>query len=116
MQSLSDQDIPGLAQALARQGHKPSNAARVLRQLWSANGSLDLDRLPISRCAREFLRADFAPPRSRVVLRHRSKDGTVKLLVGFDQVGLRREAVECVLMPSHRPDRAAACISSQIGC
>ncbi len=29
---------------------------------------------------------------------------------------LGRGAVECVLMPSHRPDRAAACISSQIGC
>src|SRR5881409_2803592 len=25
-------------------------------------------------------------------------------------------SVECVLMPSHRPDRAAVCISSQIGC
>jgi 23S rRNA (adenine2503-C2)-methyltransferase len=25
-------------------------------------------------------------------------------------------SVECVLMPSHRPDRAAGCVSSQVGC
>ncbi len=50
--------------------------------------------------------------RSRVLLRQRSGDGTLKLLIEFDGGG----AVECVLMPSHRPDRAAACVSSQIGC
>src|SRR5262245_20684976 len=50
--------------------------------------------------------------RSRVLLRQQSADGSIKLLLGFDAGG----AVECVLMPSYRPDRAAACVSSQVGC
>jgi 23S rRNA (adenine2503-C2)-methyltransferase len=47
-----------------------------------------------------------------LLARHQSADGTIKLLVGQDG----GQAVECVLMLSHRPDRAAACVSSQIGC
>jgi 23S rRNA (adenine2503-C2)-methyltransferase len=49
--------------------------------------------------------------RSRVITTRRAADGTVKLLVGF-QSG----AAESVLMPGYRLDRAAGCVSSQIGC
>src|SRR4029079_7220891 len=50
--------------------------------------------------------------RSRILTTRHSADGTTKLLVGFTGGG----AAEAVLMPSHRADRAACCVSSQIGC
>ena len=49
---------------------------------------------------------------SSIRSRAESADGTAKLLVAFPDGG----AVESVLMPGHRPDRAAGCVSSQIGC
>jgi 23S rRNA (adenine2503-C2)-methyltransferase len=49
-----------------------------------------------------------------VALRHHSADGTSKLLIEFTNA--RGGLGECVLMPSHRPDRAAGCVSSQLGC
>src|SRR5439155_18703798 len=49
---------------------------------------------------------------SSILTRRRSADGTVKLLIAMNNGG----AVESVLMPAFRPDRAAGCVSSQIGC
>jgi 23S rRNA (adenine2503-C2)-methyltransferase len=112
MTALSDQDVSSLSHALASNGHNPDNALRVLRFYWGADGRADLKSIGISRAASTFLSETFSPSHSSVLLRHPSSDGTVKLLIGFNNGG----AVECVLMPSHRPDRAAACISSQIGC
>jgi 23S rRNA (adenine2503-C2)-methyltransferase len=112
MLALSDQSVQSLADALEQHGHKPSNARRVLKEYWEHDGHLDVHSIDIAKSARAFLGESFAPRHSRILLRHQSADGTVKLLVGFTQGG----AVECVLMPSHRPDRSAACISSQIGC
>jgi 23S rRNA (adenine2503-C2)-methyltransferase len=48
----------------------------------------------------------------RQLLESRAKDGTIKVLVGFDQGG----TVESVLMPAYDGRRAAGCISSQVGC
>src|SRR3954447_13013625 len=112
MTALSDQSVTSLADALEHHGHKPGNALRVLREYWGNDGALDFNSIDISKPARAFLGERFAPRHSCVLTRHQSADGTVKLLVGFATGG----AVECVLMPSHRPDRAAVCISSQIGC
>lgn len=136
MESLSDHDIPSLAAALMGEGHKPSNARRVLREYWDANGSLDVQALDISKSARRFLQDQLIPRHSQVLRRHVSADGTIKLLIGYEGKRMKDEvrrlnptasdssfllppssiSTECVLMPSHRPDRAAACISSQIGC
>jgi len=49
---------------------------------------------------------------SHVRTRTKSADGTIKLLVAFPDGA----AVESVLMPGYRPDRAACCVSSQVGC
>jgi 23S rRNA (adenine2503-C2)-methyltransferase len=111
MRVMSDQSVESLSEALERAGHNPANAWRVLRDYWSNDGSLDIDALDISRAARDFLMDSFAPRCSRVLHRHVSADATIKLVVAFDS-----GAVECVLMPSHRRDRAAVCISSQVGC
>ncbi|HEY7088805.1 MAG TPA: 23S rRNA (adenine(2503)-C(2))-methyltransferase RlmN [Tepidisphaeraceae bacterium] len=112
MQTLSDHSIDSLSDALSRNGHNPSNAWRVLREYWRGDGSLDLSTIGIAKSAREWLGQHFIPRHSHVLHRHESVDGTIKLLIGFAGGG----AVECVLMPSHRPDRAAVCLSSQIGC
>jgi 23S rRNA (adenine2503-C2)-methyltransferase len=112
MLSFSDCDIQTLSDALGGNGHNPANASRVLREYWRGDGLIDINAMPIARAARTWLGDNFAPRHSRVLVRRESNDGTVKLLVGFARGG----AAECVLMPSHRPDRAAACISSQIGC
>lgn len=112
MLALSDKNVEALAEALRRHGHNPANAFRVLRHYWERDGALDVPALGISRGACAFLTDQFALRHSSVRLRHQSADGTIKLLVGFAGGG----EVECVLMPSHRPDRAAACISSQVGC
>jgi len=112
MVALSDHSIEMLAETLLGQGYNPRAASRVLRAYWQHDGQLDIQTVAIARRARAFLSGRFALRHSHVLARHRSADGTLKLLVGFASGG----AVECVLMPSHRPDRAAACISCQVGC
>ncbi len=172
MPALSDYNIVQLSATLAGAGQNPSNAVRVLREYWLNDGQLDLSTIPIAKAARKFISENLAPRHSRILLRHQSADGTIKLLIGFTGGGrcattpsaasspspctqgegwgegsaasakniehqenaltltlsgstgrgdrgdsaTAGGAVECVLMPSHRPDRAAACISSQIGC
>jgi len=57
---------------------------------------------------------------TRIIHRQEASDGTVKLLVGVGETSPLQlsspSSVECVLMPSHRSDRAAGCVSSQVGC
>jgi 23S rRNA (adenine2503-C2)-methyltransferase len=121
MLALSDHTPDSLAAALAQDGHNPANGWRVLKWFWEADGQVDIKQFPIARAAREFLKT-IPLMHSRVAHRHVSADGTIKLLVEFpqsqnaDPKSQFPPAVECVLMPSHRPDRAAACISSQVGC
>src|SRR3954466_1093039 len=101
MLALSDHDVTTLSGALQRAGHNPTNARRVLCQYWGANGAYQFSDFPIAKPARAWLAESFPSSHSKVVHRHVSTDGTIKLVIGFAQGG----AVECVLMPSHRADR-----------
>lgn len=112
MQSISDHDVNSLGQALAHNGHRAASALRVLREYWAADGEVEIDRLDLAKPAQQWLGQAMRVRHSSIAHRHQSSDGTQKLLVGFIDGG----AAECVLMPSHRPDRAAVCISSQVGC
>lgn len=56
--------------------------------------------------------AEFAPSSATLAVRQVGGDGTTKLLL---RLGDGR-TVESVLMPDFREDRAAGCISSQVGC
>jgi 23S rRNA (adenine2503-C2)-methyltransferase len=114
MVSLADFDLSGLEAVLRGWGFKPSHARRLLRAYYDASGSPDLGTLDIGSVLRERLRSDLALRSSRVITSRRSGDGTLKLLVGFD--GPAGGAVEAVLMPGYRADRAAGCVSSQVGC
>jgi 23S rRNA (adenine2503-C2)-methyltransferase len=113
MPALADFDVPRLETLLAGWGHKPSHARRILRAFYDASGDLDLRDLDLGNGLRDRLGRDVALRRSRVVATRRGADGTLKFLLAFDGNG---GAVEAVLMPGYRPDRAAGCVSSQVGC
>lgn len=111
MLALVDHERSSLAALFGAWGCKPAHAGRVLRSFYENSGRLDLDPSQIGRALLERL-GEIPHRRSRVATAHRSADGTTKLLVEFTGGG----SAEAVLMPSHRPDRAAGCVSSQIGC
>src|SRR5262249_51555622 len=112
MTALCDHDIESLAQELRQLGHNPAHAPMLLHRLFRDGGQIRIDELAVAKPLRSHLAQPNRVMRSRLLARTVAADGTVKLLVGFDDGA----AVEAVLMPSHRPDRAAACVSSQVGC
>ena len=113
MTALCDHDLATFADELRRLGHNPAHARRVLRAYYAAGGSLpNLGQLPVNRLLRDDLHRADRLMRSRPLSRRVAADGTVKLLVGFPDGA----TCEAVLMPAHRPDRAAGCVSSQVGC
>jgi 23S rRNA (adenine2503-C2)-methyltransferase len=109
---LSDLSSADLAALLARWGYNPVHAVRILRAFYSSGGELpDAGRsLPDGLLQR--LRRESPPRAAALAARQASRDGTVKLLLRLAD----GRAVESVLMPDYRADRAAGCISSQVGC
>ncbi|HYE20180.1 MAG TPA: 23S rRNA (adenine(2503)-C(2))-methyltransferase RlmN [Tepidisphaeraceae bacterium] len=128
MPSLSDFDVPDLADVLASWGHPRTHAAPLLRHFYNTAGDLPDDgRVGPALLTR--LRAELVDRTTTIAARRQATDGTVKLLVAVPQTSptdaptahrrlptAHSSTVECVLMPSHLPDRAAGCVSSQIGC
>ncbi len=111
MIQLSDHDQFSLAARLRDLGHNPNNAARLLRAHYLSGGAIDFDAFTVSRSLRDLL--ENTPRRSRVVSRSVANDGTIKLLLEMTSDGA---LTETVLMPWLRSDRAAGCVSSQVGC
>jgi 23S rRNA (adenine2503-C2)-methyltransferase len=109
--SLADYDLPALEAQLTQWGAKPLHAPRLLREYYLADGSPDLQTIELPRALRDRLTGCAAPLRA-APLRRVASDGTVKLALAMRDGAL----VEAVLMSDYRPDRAAACVSSQIGC
>ena len=112
MLALHDHDVAGLAESLRAAGFCPTHAATLLRNYYGNAGKIDFSRLNVGPRVETWVRRQFIACRSVVRRRVHGADGTLKLLVGFGD----GDAVESVLMPSHRPDRAAGCVSSQVGC
>ncbi len=110
--SLVDYDLTRLACELAEAGHKPTHAARILRCFYHANGQLPSDPRVFGQELQRHLDANYCVRRSSILRRHQAADGTLKLLIGFED----QAAVESVLMPGFRPGAAAGCVSSQVGC
>src|SRR3954471_21791643 len=109
---LADYDPIDVEALLREWGHTPVPAKRLLRAFYDGSGGLDPDALPLPVALRERLRADPAACRSAVAAARTAADGTTKLLVSLHD----NAAVEAVLMPGFRPNRAAGCVSSQVGC
>jgi len=109
--ALADLDLPAVADQLTNWGFKPSHAAHVLRTYYATGGNLLAAGLPWPRGLAQRLHQDF-PGAAQIAERQVAVDGTTKLLLRLDD----GRTVESVLMPDFRPDRAAGCLSSQVGC
>lgn len=108
---LSGLDPVALGEHLAARGIKPGHAARLLRAHLAGVtlGPATLPGLP----ARVFQPiGELLEHEPAVVARSRAADGTTKLLLRLAD----GRTVESVLMPDFRPDRAAGCLSTQVGC
>lgn len=112
MLDLSEATLESLGERLAAEGFKPSHAGPLLRRHYGAREEAAVNGHPLpGALAGLVAQAREARMRS-VAARTVASDGTVKLLVR----GPDGRTVECVLMPGHRSDRAAGCLSSQVGC
>jgi 23S rRNA (adenine2503-C2)-methyltransferase len=112
MPALAEYEVADLARLLADWGFKPGHASRLLRRYY-AGGVLDetvTQGMPRALAAR--LHTDFGPQSAVLARRQVADDGTTKLLLQLAD----GRTVESVLMPDFRADRAAGCISSQVGC
>ena len=107
--ALYDLDVEELSTWMEDEGFKASHALRFLRQVYGAKADAQI-RLPADLAAR--LRVAFSPEMASLAQRQVSEDGTTKLLLRMQD----GRTVESVLMPDYRADRAAGCISSQVGC
>jgi 23S rRNA (adenine2503-C2)-methyltransferase len=138
--TLAHYRLADLEHQLAAWGCKPSHAARVLRAFYASGGTLSSDastpphlRLPeglAEKLSTLALPAQSSAPLaaqasgptnaqfsalnapSTLAARQVAADGTTKLLLRLRDA----RTVESVLMPDFRDDRAAGCISSQVGC
>jgi len=112
MPSLVDLDPPGLRDELSAAGFPPSHATHILRRFYARQGTLDTWPEQIGPRIARWLREQEPAPATKLHTRHESADGTVKLLLSLND----GKSIETVLMPAHRPGRAAGCVSSQVGC
>ena len=109
---FTDFDVSSLRAALSNAGFPAVHAGPLLRAFYAGAASIDFSTIRVGRHVENWVRENTTAIRSSVRRRVKSADGTVKLLV----VLADGQTVESVLMPGYRPDRAACCISSQVGC
>lgn len=112
MTVLADLDPVTLAQRFAEWGYKPSHAARVLRAYYAGREIVSSSARGLPQGLVERLQTTFPTSAATLAARQVAADGTTKLLLRLAD----GRTVESVLMPDFRADRAAGCISSQVGC
>lgn len=110
--SLSDPDLETLAGLFQQWGFDPGHAPAVLRRWYRGEDLSGPASRRLPSALRERLEVAFPGSGCTTVRRQCSADGTAKLLLRMSD----GRTVESVLMPGYRPDRAAGCISSQVGC
>jgi 23S rRNA (adenine2503-C2)-methyltransferase len=113
MIALDDLTLEGLRGRLESWGFKASHAAALMRVYYAGGGALDWVALPrIPEALRARLLSEGITGTAQVGARQVSDDGTTKILLRLRD----GRTVESVLMPDYRSDRAAGCLSSQVGC
>ncbi len=110
--ALLDLAPSALAEALSRAGFKPGHALRVLRALYAAGDDWASQVTGLPAELPDWLHQTFPGRSPELVTRQLAEDGTAKLLLRLHD----GRTVETVLMPDFRGERAAGCISSQVGC
>jgi 23S rRNA (adenine2503-C2)-methyltransferase len=112
MNPISEYNLAGLQQLLASWGFRTSHARRLLVHYYGRAGIVDWPGLRLPRRLQDRLQAEVRLLGSAVAARQVAADGTSKLLL---RLGDGR-TVESVVMPAYQADRAAGCVSSQVGC
>jgi len=112
MSFLAEVSEEALRRQLQGWGFRPSHAGRLLRAFYAGGGEVAWDGLALPAGLRARLEAEGPLLGSRLQARQAAADGTVKLLLRLAD----GRTVESVLMPDYREDRAAGCLSSQVGC
>ena len=112
MIDFSEHDVATLAPALRACGLRPSHAGPLLRSFYRGDSTAASNDRQFPARIEEWLKAKETSLSAAIASRQVAADGTAKLLL---RLGDGR-SVESVLMPGHRADRAAGCISSQVGC
>ncbi|HUR57063.1 MAG TPA: 23S rRNA (adenine(2503)-C(2))-methyltransferase RlmN [Opitutaceae bacterium] len=110
--ALAEFSVPELEAQFVTWGFKPVHGRRVLREYYASGGELNESGKPLPVGLLDRLRAELAASVTTLATRQVAADGTTKLLL---RLGDGR-TVESVLMPDFRGDRAAGCVSSQVGC
>ncbi|NBV24168.1 MAG: 23S rRNA (adenine(2503)-C(2))-methyltransferase RlmN [Proteobacteria bacterium] len=110
--SLADIDTATLERQFEVWGCKPTHAARLLREFYAGQEITPSEARRLPQGLVERLNSTFALSSSTLAARQVAGDGTTKLLLRLAD----GRTVESVLMPDFRADRAAGCISSQVGC
>ena len=109
---MSDLPLEELQRRLAGWGFKPSHAARLLRSFYAGAGQIAWAELKVPGGLRERVEGEYGAGGAQVVARQVAADETTKLLLRLTD----GKTIEAVMMPDHREDRVAGCISSQVGC
>jgi 23S rRNA (adenine2503-C2)-methyltransferase len=112
MRALSEYTLEELQREFTGWGFKAGHAAAVLRAHYAQDPGGPLEGLLIPKPLAERLRGAAAGAGSSPSDRQEAADGTCKLLI---RLGDGR-TVEAVMMPDYRADRAAGCVSTQVGC
>lgn len=109
-QDIRQLTLEALQGEIAGMGEKPFRARQVYAWLWAKSATDFAEMTDLSKALRQKLEERFEIRPVALDERQVSDDGTVKSLFRLYD-GHR---VEGVLIPT--PDRATACISSQVGC
>ncbi|GEP42960.1 23S rRNA (adenine(2503)-C(2))-methyltransferase RlmN [Brevifollis gellanilyticus] len=107
---LADLSAEELAAWMQEHGFNTYHAPRLLRQVYEVSATSNKDRMPAG--LEDLVKSKFALDAASLAMRQVSEDGTTKLLLRLSD----GRTVESVLMPDYHPERAAGCISSQVGC
>ncbi|MEO7412575.1 MAG: 23S rRNA (adenine(2503)-C(2))-methyltransferase RlmN [Opitutaceae bacterium] len=111
--ALSDFTLAELEQQFAAWGVKATHAAGVLRAYYGSGGAIENPPGPLlPHGLIDRLREETAAAGAAIAVRQVAEDGTTKLLLRLQD----GRTVETVLMPDFREDRAAGCLSTQVGC
>ena len=110
--ALAELNLKELEQQLVAWGYKPVHADRVLRAFYGRGGEWDESSKLMPPQLLAKVRSEFIDRSATLAVRQVAEDGTTKLLL---KLGDGR-TIESVLMPDFRADRAAGCLSTQVGC
>jgi 23S rRNA (adenine2503-C2)-methyltransferase len=112
MIDLSEHTVATLEAQLAVCGFRSSHAGPLLRSHFRCDSTSGSNDRRFPPALEQLLAALAERSAAAIETRQLAVDGTIKVLIRLAD----GRAVESVLMPGHRVDRAAGCVSSQVGC